>query len=357
MNKILDIEPGDRILISRSDKLGDLILALPFVESMKQRYPECRIEVLASLYASPILENNPSITRIVRVQNDMLLKDKLYTKDLLHRLKLAKYKVVVALYPERQISGLFYKAGIPHRIGTAGRFHSVLFNHRLFHSRRANKKHESVYNLDFLKFFLDGPTVHTPAVYPTEKELRNAKRVLRSVGVNGSFVVIHPGSGGSAECWPPERFLDLYSLLKKAKLEVVVSGSDKEGEMIDELAWQRNLEVKKITGETDLRTLAAVLSLASAVVANSTGPLHLAVAVGTKVVGLYPSKDIMSPVRWGPLGRGHQVVQPQVANCNCPPKQCRCMETISAALVAEKVLLVYRSAEKRLVEESKHELS
>ena len=91
MNKIIELAAGDRILISRTDKLGDLILALPFVESMKKRYPECRIDVMASLYASPILENNPSIDRIVRVQNDMLVRDALYKKDLLHRLKLSKY--------------------------------------------------------------------------------------------------------------------------------------------------------------------------------------------------------------------------------------------------------------------------
>jgi heptosyltransferase-3 len=343
LNKISDIVPGDRLLVSRSDKLGDLILALPFVESLKARYPECTVEVLASLYASPILENNPSIDRIVRVQNDMLVTDRLYRKDLLHKLRLAKYKVVVALYPEKEISGLFQDAGIPHRVGTAGRFHSLLYNHRLFHSRKANRKHESEYNLDFLKFFRSGETITLPSVFPTEKEIRNARRVLKNVGIESEFVVIHPGSGGSAECWPPDKFIGLYSLLRQSGIEVVISGSDKEGEMIGELAWRRNIEVKKITGETDLRTLAAVLSLASTVVANSTGPLHLAVAVGTKVVGLYPGKEIMSPLRWGPLGSGHQVIQPQVAGCNCSPKQCNCMETIPETLVRDRVLQVFRT--------------
>ncbi|PWB75879.1 hypothetical protein C3F09_01845 [candidate division GN15 bacterium] len=344
MRKIIDIPDGARILISRSDKLGDLVLALPFVESMKLRYTECQIDVLASLYASPILENNKLIDKIVRVQNDQLLSNKLYKKDLLHKLKLAKYDVVIALFPERQICGLFYKAGIPYRIGTAGRFHSVLFNYRLFHSRKSNRKHESQYNLDFLRFFRPGPTATTPMVYPTEKELRNARRILREVGVEDNFVVLHPGSGGSAECWPPENFVQLYRKLRDAGLNIVVSGSDQEGEMIDEIAWRKNIEVRKITGATDLRTLAAVLSLASTVVANSTGPLHLAVAVGTKVVGLYPSREVMSPVRWGPLGEGHQVIQPAVSRCTCPPKHCRCMESISVDQVYRKVQTVFRDA-------------
>lgn len=338
MPKIIDLKPDDHILISRTDRLGDLILALPFVETIKARYPECRIDVLSSLYASPLLENNPSIDRIVRVQNDQLTIDKLYKKDLLHRIRLGKYRVVVALYPGRRMSQLFYKADIPIRIGTGGRFHSVFFNQRLFHSRRANKKHEYEYNLDFLEFFRDGIVVKTPRVYLQERELRNAQRILRNAGIEESFVVVHPGSGGSAEEWPLERFLELYQRLNGKGIKVVISGSEREGSQIRASAKRMNIEVRDVCGETDLRTLAAVLSLAEVVVANSTGPLHLSTAVGTRVVGLYPGRRVMSPRRWGPLGEYHRVVQPPGPDCQCPPRRCRCMETIAVDLVADEVV-------------------
>jgi len=343
MNKRIDIENGDRILISRTDRLGDLILALPFAETMKMRYPDCKIEVMSSLYASPILENNKRIDNIVRVQQDQLVSSRLYKKDLLNKIKEAGYKCVVALYPERHICQLFYKADIPHRIGTAGRFHSVYFNHHLFHKRKENKKHESEYNLDFLKFFKDGETVKTPVMYPLEKELKNARRILGGAGVEDRFVVLHPGSGGSAECWPFDKFVQLYSLLTRAGLNIIMSGTDSEGEKIDNLEKQLGVRVNKITGQTDLRTLTAVLSQASTVVANSTGPLHLAVAVGTRVVGLYPSKKAMSPVRWGPLGEGHRLITPAQTECHCPPRQCRCMETITPEDVAREVVEVFKT--------------
>ena len=158
MPERIDLQPGDKLLISRTDRMGDLVLALPFVETMKQRYPECSIEVLTSLYASPILEYNPNVDKIMRVQNDMLRRDKLYKKDLLHKIKMGNYKVVVVLFPERRICQLFNKAEIPVRIGTAGRFHSIFFNVHLLHSRKSNLKHESDYNLDFLTFFKKGKT-------------------------------------------------------------------------------------------------------------------------------------------------------------------------------------------------------
>ncbi|UCE24619.1 MAG: glycosyltransferase family 9 protein [Candidatus Zixiibacteriota bacterium] len=338
MSKEIDLQSGDRILISRTDRLGDLILALPFVETIKERYPECRVDVISSLYASPILENNERIGKILRVQNDQLLSNKLYKKDLLQKIRIEKYKAVVALFPERQISRLFYKAEIPNRLGTAGRFHSVFYNTRLVHSRRQNLKHEFEYNLDFLKFFRRGRTVKFPRVCLREKEINHARRILKESGVKDDFVVIHPGSGGSAERWSMENFIKLYQLLEKEGVELVMSGNEQEGLIIDDVSASLNIPVRKITGETDLRTLAAVLSLAKLVVANSTGPLHLAVAVHTNGVGLYPSRKAMSPLRWGPLGKKGRVIQPVGVECQCPPKRCVCMEMIKPQQVLWEVM-------------------
>lgn len=341
MNKPITINDGDKILISRSDKLGDLVLALPFVETFKKRYPNCKVDVMASLYASPILEHNDSINKILRVQNDQLMSNNLYRKDLLQKIKKENYKIVIALYPERQISRLYYKAEIPIRIGTAGRFHSIFFNTRLLHSRKKNIKHESVYNLDFMSFFKEGETVLIPKVYLTPKDIASAKKILTNAGVDGDFIVLHPGSGGSAEAWSSEKFIQLYQKLEKKGMVLVVSGSEKEGEQFDNLSHSIGFaDLNKITGNTDLRALAAVLSLAKVVVANSTGPLHLAVAVGTKTVGLYPSKKSMSPTRWGPLGSGNFVIQP-TGTCNCAVGQCTCMDKINPNDVAAQVLTIF----------------
>ncbi len=343
MNKPIQINDGDKVLISRTDKLGDLVLALPFVETFKKRYPNCKVDVMASLYASPILEHNDAINKILRVQNDQLHSNNLYRKDLLQKIKKEKYDIVIVLYPERQISRLYYKAEIPIRIGTAGRFHSIFFNTRLLHSRKKNIKHESAYNLDFMSFFKDGETVVDPKVYLTEKDILSAEKTLKVAGVERDFIVLHPGSGGSAEAWSSERFLQLYKKLESQGVVVVVSGSKDEGKMFDNLSNKIGFaDMNQITGSTDLRTLSAVLSLAKVVVANSTGPLHLAVAVGTKTVGLYPSKKSMSPTRWGPLGTGNVVVQPDVS-CNCPDGKCACMEKIEPGDVATKVLKVISS--------------
>lgn len=337
VNDRFQLKKGDAILISRTDKLGDLILALPFIESVKRRHPDCRVDVMASLYASPILENNPQVDGIVRVQSDQLLSNRGYRRELQQKLSAGKYKVAVMLFPERHISRMVYNVGLPNRIGTAGRFHSILYNHRLLHSRKANKKHESEYNLDFLKYFGEGTTVTQPTVFLTEREVQAAERMLQRKEVNSPFVAVHPGSGGSAESWPMNRFVDLYADLKSKGIEVLFTGSQPERREIEEIAQERQIELTSVMGDTDLRMLAAVLSRATVTVANSTGPLHLAVAVGTPVVGLYPARRIMSPVRWGPLGSGHKIIVPSINECTCPTDNCRCMETITVNEVATAV--------------------
>jgi len=337
-SKVLKLQDDARILISRTDRLGDLILALPFVETIKSRYPQSTVDVIASLYASPILENNKNINKILRVQNDQLLSNKMYKKDLLQKIRKGKYDIVVALYPERQISRLFYKANIPTRVGTAGRFHSIFFNTLLFHSRKKNLKHEFEYNLDFLTFFKKGKKITFPKVYLRQKEIDNARRILNDAQIAGEFIVIHPGSGGSAERWPIGNFIKLYRILEKKGLQLIVSGSEQEGIIIDKVSKEMGIKIKKMTGDTDLRTLAAVLSLARLVIANSTGPLHLSVAVGTQVAGLYPSKKAMSPVRWGPLGEKDRVIQPPGEECHCPPRHCVCMQKVTPEKVAVEIL-------------------
>ena len=60
--------------------------------------------------------------------------------------------------------------------------------------------------------------------------------------------------------------------------------------------------------------------------------------VETKVVGLYSGRKVMSPQRWGPVGEQHRVIQPPNPDCQCPPRRCRCMETISIERVADEVI-------------------
>jgi lipopolysaccharide heptosyltransferase II len=333
MSDQLEIPKGARIVVSRTDRIGDLLLALPLAESIKLRHPDCEVHVMASLYASPVVEHNPNIDGIVRVQLDQLIGNGRYRVELQAKVAKLGFHTAVVLYPEPHVCRMLHRVGVPHRIGTSRRFHSLYFNHHIHHSRKTNRKHELDYNLDFLRFFADGATVSRPRVCLIDRDKQGSVRLLESRSILGDFMVIHPGSGGSADRWPLENFLRLADLIMKQGVQVVVTGSVSEAPVIERTAAHLGIRVPTIGGDTDLRTLSAVLASARLVVSNSTGPLHLAAAVGTPVVGLYPSKRMMSPVRWGPVGEEHLVLQPSAAVCRCPEKRCECMRSMSVETV------------------------
>lgn len=301
---------GDRLLVCRTDRIGDLILTLPLIESLKKRFPECMIEVMASEYAAPVLYENPAISRIHEVNPERLKTDQGYFEKKANDLRQNRIRAALLIYPEKTVSRLIKKGGIRIRIGTARRFHSYLYNYHLWHSRKKSNRHESEYNLDYLQFFPEGPTVSVPRVLINDRERKEAGRIISKVCGGKELVVIHPGSGGSAHDWPLESFAELYKDLEERDINVILTGSREEQKMIESISNKIGRKITSIAGETGLRTLAAVLEKTELVIANSTGPLHLAAAVGTAVVGLYPNHPVMSPRRWGPLGEHHIVITP-----------------------------------------------
>ena len=82
MAEEISLKDDERILVSRTDRLGDLILALPLIESIKARYPKCHIDVMASDYASPVLENHDSVRKVIKVDNAALRNDKACRREL-----------------------------------------------------------------------------------------------------------------------------------------------------------------------------------------------------------------------------------------------------------------------------------
>jgi ADP-heptose:LPS heptosyltransferase len=158
-----------------------------------------------------------------------------------------------------------------------------------------------------------------------------------------AFAVVHPGSGGSARDWPPERFASLAGSLAGEGVMVLVTGSAAERPLVDRVISTCGSGVIGAAGVFDLHELAAMLSACSLFVGNSSGPLHLAVAMGTPVVGLYPQIPEIGPRRWGPYAELARVIVPdRPATCReCRgrgARKCACMETIGVEMVFRSCL-------------------
>ena len=335
----------ESILVTRTDRLGDVLLSLPVLGRLRDARPDATLTLLTSPLVAPLLDGHPWIDRVL--VDDAAARDAGAAGMLgvARRLRAQRFDVAVVLRPTVRVALSVALAGIPRRIGTAYRAYSFLFNERVRVHRRGSGSHELELNLALLEPLIRPTAASDPIIAPTSTSRARAEALLD--GPPGPWVVLHPGSGGSARDWAVEHFAALARLLMERGARVAITGSADERALADRVADDAP-GARSIAGRTSLPELAAVLELAAAVVGASTGPVHLAAAVGTPVVALFPPIRPASPVRWRPRGPYVTVIDADAPSCEgCIGERCPvwdCMDTIRPETVAWAVELFLERA-------------
>jgi len=288
----------NNILIVRIDRLGDVLLTTPVSTALRRLFPRAKISWLVRPYTAPLLEHNPDIDAILVDRGESAGR-------LADRIRNERFDAAIVAYPRWRIVWALWLARVPLRIGPANKCYAILLNKRVRQRRSKGAKHEADYNLELLAPL--APPGASFERYPTryvatDEERRAARSILGTKGISGAkpVVILHPGSGGSSARWPLEHFMALGDKLQEAECDLVVTGGpgeDHEGAMTGNM---RRSPVFVAAGSVNIRELAAILSWADLVVTNSTGPLHLAVALGVPTVSIYSPLPTRHPARWGP---------------------------------------------------------
>jgi heptosyltransferase-3 len=325
----------NRILLVRTDRLGDVVLTLPMLPPLRSYYPDAHIALLLNRYTGEIVKGNPYV-------NELLWYDEpghpVPFLAMLHLIRSRHFDAAIVVHPTPRLACLVFLARIPLRIGSGYRFYSFLFNRRVYEHRKDAKRHEVEYNLRLLKE-LECPTQGRPEFHidiGPEDQLVAEKLIDPLNWSSGEeLVILHPGSGGSAREWPSENFAALASkLMTERTVKVLITGvkgDEEKGQKILDATGNSSLS---LVGMLGLKELAALVRRSSLLVSNSTGPIHIAAAVGTPVVGLYPQITPMSAARWGPYTEKKRVLTPnKPIDCSeCDPRRgdpCACMASIT----------------------------
>lgn len=333
-----------RILVVRTDRIGDVVLSTPVLTALRQRYPAAFIAMLVRPYTQDVVSGHPHLDEVILDEPEGEHAGAAGFWRLVRELRRRRFDGILLLHPTLRLAGLAWLAGIPLRIGTGYRAYSPLFNHRIYQHRKKSGRHELDLNLD-LAAAIDAPSgeVQFHLHVPGEAEARVRRLLLeRGAAATRPLVILHPGSGGSALDWPLTGFARLASrLLDAGEVSVAVTGSRAEKSLVDALCSQAPSSLIRLDGELTIKELLALYRQAAVTVANSTGPLHLAVAAGCRVVGLYCPLGACAPERWGPYGQLDAVLQPPLPPCEkCSPARCQhpgCMELITVDQVFAKV--------------------
>jgi heptosyltransferase-2 len=331
-----------RILVVRTDRLGDVILTLPMLPVLRKRFPDSHIALLLRAYSSGLVEGNPYL-------NETLLYDDAERRipfgEMLKTIRDRHFDAVVLAKPTPRLAWLMFRAGIPLRVGTGYRYYSLLFNRRVYEHRKDSRRHELEYNLNLLRE-IDCPIDGEPEfllVIPKEVEAKvDSLLSLAGIEPRREVFVIHPGTGGSAKEWPAKYFGQLAArLLAEREAQIIVTGVKGEEEKISEIVKLTHGKAVPLVSRLSVKELAAVIKRARVFISNSTGPLHIAVAVGTPVVATVPQLTSMSPARWGPYTSMKRVLVPDrpddCSECSAGNDQCSCMKSIPVDRVYDAV--------------------
>ncbi len=281
-------------------------------EAIRQHDADARITFIVQEYTRSIAALNPFIDDIISIPSRDLSGGIAAFSRILREQRL---DAAFFAYPRPRLAFAARLAGIPLRAGIAYRWYSFLFTHRRKEHRHPSRLHERDYNLRLLESAgIDAEDGLLPRLEISAALRAEARTVLEAATLDARrpFAVLHPGSGGSARDWSAGRFAELAQRLGQHAegMQTLVTGTAAERTLVEEVVRGSGGQAHALAAPVSLTQLAAILSEARLCVANSTGPLHLAAAVGTPVLGLYPFERVQHPRRWGPLGRTTRVLLP-----------------------------------------------
>jgi lipopolysaccharide heptosyltransferase II len=312
------------ILVIKPGAIGDLLQITPTIRELKRQLPEARITVMVGIEGTiPLFVHNPHVSEVLVYDRKGLHKSIPAFLRLLWRVVTTRYDMVINFQRSSIGTWLITLAAMPRKV-------------LVYHKTRTRRVHAVLNHLETIRpLGIDPEHVNLDLELhiPVEDE-QLAENKLREGGLTDRpLVAVNPGASSLIKCWPTYKFSRLIERLQRElQVGVVVVGGPEERYLYDAIAEGMEQPPLDLVGKTSLLTLGAILKRCVTLVSGDTGPLHLATAVGARVVALFGAID---PDRTGPMGIGHVVVRHTEVPCvPCMAKECmnpvylECMEKI-----------------------------
>lgn len=294
-----------RLLLVSLSWLGDCIMALPALASFRKRAPRAFVSVLAKPAVAPLWRMVPGVDEVLQLDKGFA-----GTPKTVRRVRDGRYDFSYVLPRSFRAAVIPFLAGVPGRRGLAGHGRDWMLSEVIPYELTGHQSGEYARLLGVM----GDPVAPPPYLAVPADEMAPARRrltvawqdrvgPLEAPRVAGFF----PGAArGPSKRWPAERFVALGKrLLGERSCRILVLGTDSDAAVCAEVTQGIGRGALNLAGRTSLAALAATLTLCRVVVANDSGGMHLAAAVGTPVVGLFGLTD---PARTAPLGTGHRLI-------------------------------------------------
>ncbi|MFQ5680720.1 MAG: glycosyltransferase family 9 protein [Candidatus Omnitrophota bacterium] len=337
-----------RILIARTDRIGDVVLSTPVIKALRDRFPDAYIAMMVSPLTRELVCGNPYLDEVIVYDKERRHKGLFGSLKAVFALRRRRLDLAVILHSTNRVNLITFLAGIRRRIGYARRL-GFLLTDAVPYCKYQGKMHEVDYNLGLLRCIGITPQDKALFVPKDENAERWADDVFRNYGLRPGerLAVIHPSASCPSRRWPIESFsrLSREIILKYNARIVIISGKDDMGlsaRLARLINPPKSDKVIDLSGQTTLMQLASVLRRAALMISTDSGPVHIAVGCGLPVVVLFGrAQPGLSPQRWGPLGEGNVVLHKKAGCEACLAHNCRkgfiCLKSIRVEDVIKAV--------------------
>jgi heptosyltransferase I len=330
-----------KILVVKPSSLGDVVHSLPFLNSLKTRFPNAEVHWVIAKGLEGLLECHPMVDRLTIINKDMWKKLSKATdtikevKRLFRDLRREQYDLAVDL------QGLF-RSGIitmatraPVRIG----FSEAREGSSLFYNVKVQGGKDVHAVERYMKIAGALGCNEKDILFPFPSCNSRMKNIEDITSGMKEYAVIVPGARWETKIWAAENFGRLASLLPLSSL---VIGSKSDANIAERVVRTSQGKAINLAGKTGLKELIEVMRHARIVISNDSGPMHIAAGFQVPVVAIFGPT---SPVRTGPYGKGHIVIKSDLECAPCFKKHCsslRCLQGITVDDVYKKTAGLFK---------------
>lgn len=330
-------EEFKRILIVRTDRIGDVLLSTPVIKVLRDNYQHAYIAMIVSPYAKDIVDGNPYLDEVIIYDKDGKHKSWGRSYKFAHNLKKKRFDLAIILHPTNRAHLVAYFAGIPRRVGYDRKL-GFLLTDRIKHTKQLGERHELEYNLDLVRYLGIEPRDKVLFMPTKEESEKYVDELFERESINKSdrLLAIHPGASCPSKVWPNERFAQVADKLsEKYGFKVLVVAGPKDIALAQDVIKNMCARGINLAGMTSVSQLASILKRCKLFISNDSGPVHIASAVGTPVISIFGrNQKGLSPQRWGPLGLKDKILHKQVGCVECLAHNCEkefiCLKAITA---------------------------
>ena len=347
--------PVGRVLLLRCERVGDLVMTLSAIGAVRRGLPHAHIDLVVGSWNRPLADLLSAVDDVQTLDLPWLSRGGAGAgatglRSAIGRWRARRYDLAINFEGDIRSHGLMWASGARRRVGFDMAGGGPLLTDRVpfdpaehVSANCSRLVERACGSVDAL--FSAPAALQIPPAMKADADARLQAVALGPPGCRRVLIGVHASAGRLVKQWPAAAFAEAATALaRRHDAVIVLTGGDADRPVVSDIAAGLAPDVARLdlAGQLDLVQLAALIERLDLVVSVDTGPMHLAAAVGTPVVGIFGPSD---PRRWGPSGRWSVAVRADLPCSPCnrirtPPARCMghipdCMAAVMPAHVVD----------------------